>query len=170
MFADTTDGLCCQLTRPCPKPKPITSISVDVWEVPRDSLQFIKKLGQGMFGKSFFSCFTYPNDALLGEVWAGKWNHKVDVAIKTMKTGTMSTQGFVAEANLMKKLRHDKLVQLFAVCTKPEDQPIYIVTELMLNGSLLDYLRDGSGRQLKLPELIDMAAQVIRCYLKDTQK
>ena len=79
-----------------------------------------------------------------------------------MKTGTMSTQAFVDEANIMKKLRHDKLVQLYAVCTDPADQPIYIVTELMGNGSLLDYLRDGLGRELKLPALVDMAAQVRR--------
>ena len=97
-----------------------------------------------------------------GEVWAGKWNNKIDVAIKTMKPGTMSTQAFVDEANIMKKLRHDKLVQLYAVCTEPEEQPIYIVTELMAHGSLLDYLRDGAGRDLKLPALVDMAAQVKR--------
>ena len=72
----------------------------------------------------------------------------------------MSTQAFVDEANIMKKLRHDKLVQLYAVCTEPEDQPIYIVTELMANGSLLDYLRDGLGRDAKLSALVDMAAQV----------
>ncbi len=99
-----------------------------------------------------------------GEVWAGKWNNKIDVAIKTMKAGTMSTEAFVEEANIMKKLRHDKLVQLYAVCTEPEDQPIYIVTELMSNGSLLDYLRDGPGRELKLPALVDMAAQVLFVY------
>ena len=103
------------------------------------------------------------NIAYLGEVWAGRWNNKIDVAIKTMKTATMSTQAFVDEANLMKKLRHDKLVQLYAVCTTPPDQPIFIVTELMSKGSLLDYLRDGPGRQLKLPELVDIAAQVIHC-------
>lgn len=97
---------------------------------------------------------------LTGEVWAGKWNHRIDVAIKTMRTGTMSPQAFLNEANIMKELRHDKLVQLYAVCTVPEDQPIYIVTELMPKGSLLDYLRDEQGRQLKLPVLVDMAAQV----------
>ncbi|CAF0953628.1 unnamed protein product [Rotaria magnacalcarata] len=133
-YIKNADGLCCQLIRPCPRPKPTTStISKDVWE-----------LGQGMFG----------------EVWAGKWNNKIDVAIKTMKAGTMSTQAFVDEANIMKKLRHDKLVQLYAVCTEPVDQPIYIVTELMCNGSLLDHLRDGTGRELKLPALVDMAAQI----------
>jgi serine/threonine protein kinase len=110
-----------------------------------------------------FVLFIY---LFLGEVWAGKWNNKIDVAIKTMKVGTMPTQAFVDEANIMKKLRHDKLVQLYAVCTIPEDQPIYIVTELMSNGSLLDYLRDGAGRELKLPALVDMAAQVFYSLIK----
>lgn len=57
----------------------------------------------------------------------------------------------------MKKLRHPKLIQLYAVCTLEE--PIYIITELMKNGSLLEYLK-GKGRNLKLPQLIDMAAQI----------
>ena len=57
----------------------------------------------------------------------------------------------------MKKLRHQKLIQLYAVCTREE--PIYIVTELMKHGSLLEYLR-GEGRSLKLPQLINMASQV----------
>ena len=162
--SENSDGLCCQLTLPCPRPKPTTStISKDVWEVPRNSLQFVKKLGQGMFGKMIelsMQLFIYLPMTCLGEVWAGKWNNKIDVAIKTMKAGTMSTEAFVDEANIMKKLRHDKLVQLYAVCTEPEDQPIYIVTELMCNGSLLDFLRDGPGRELKLSALVDMAAQV----------
>jgi len=29
-------------------------------------------------------------------------------------------------------------------------------------GSLLDFLKDGEGRALKLPNLVDMAAQVCR--------
>lgn len=40
------------------------------------------------------------------------------------------------------------------------DEPIYIVTEFMCNGSLLDYLKEGDGRYSKFPEQIDMAAQV----------
>ena len=39
------------------------------------------------------------------------------------------------------------------------EEPIYIITELMKNGSLLDFLQ-GKGRTLKLPQLIDMAAQI----------
>ena len=63
----------------------------------------------------------------------------------------------MTEAQIMKKLRHPKLIQLYAVCTLEE--PIYIITELMKNGSLLEYLQ-GKGRTLKLPQLIDMAAQI----------
>lgn len=69
----------------------------------------------------------------------------------------MDPKDFLAEAQIMKKLRNCKLIQLYAVCTVEE--PIYIVTELMKNGSLLDYLQ-GKGKGLKLQQLIDMAAQI----------
>lgn len=49
-----------------------------------------------------------------------------------MKPGSMSVEAFMAEANLMKKLQHDKLVRLNAVVTKEE--PIYIITEFMEKG------------------------------------
>lgn len=51
----------------------------------------------------------------------------------------MDTADFLREAQIMKRLRHPKLIQLYAVCTLQE--PIYIITELMKNGSLLDYLQ-----------------------------
>lgn len=54
-------------------------------------------------------------------------------------SGTMDPKDFLAEAQIMKKLRHPKLIQLYAVCT--QDEPIYIVTELMKYGSLLEYLQ-----------------------------
>jgi fyn-related kinase len=69
----------------------------------------------------------------------------------------MDPKDFLAEAQIMKKLRHSKLIQLYAVCTAEE--PIYIITELMKNGSLLEFLQ-GKGRNLKLAQLIDMAAQI----------
>ena len=56
---------------------------------------------------------------------------------------TMNKEDFLKEAQIMKKLRHPKLIQLYAVCTLEE--PIYIVTELMVNGALLDFLQNGNG-------------------------
>ncbi|ETN64772.1 proto-oncogene tyrosine-protein kinase src [Anopheles darlingi] len=113
----------------------------DQWEIDRTSLKFVRKLGSGQFG----------------DVWEGLWNNTTPVAIKTLKSGTMDPKDFLAEAQIMKKLRHQKLIQLYAVCTLEE--PIYIITELMKHGSLLDFLQ-GKGRSLKLPQLIDMAAQI----------
>ena len=116
--------------------------TVDAWEIERSTLRLIKRLGHGNFG----------------EVWEGTWNDTTAVAIKTLKPDTMNPAAFLEEAELMKKLIHPKLVQLYAVCSKEE--PIYIVTELMPKGSLLDYLRGDEGRKRKMEQLIDMASQI----------
>ena len=78
----------------------------------------------------------------------------------------MSPSEFLQEAALMMRLRHPNVILLHAVCTHKE--PIYIVMELMKHGSLLEYLR-GDGRSLKLPQLVDMSAQVATgmAYLED---
>lgn len=70
----------------------------------------------------------------------GTWNGNTKVAIKTLKPGTMSPESFLEEAQIMKKLKHDKLVQLYAVVS---EEPIYIVTEYMSKGeyraAVIDY-------------------------------
>lgn len=62
---------------------------------------------------------------------AGYYKNNLKVAIKTLKEGTMEPKAFLEEANLMKQLKHDRLVRLHAVVTK---EPILIVTEFMVNG------------------------------------
>ena len=53
-FVANADGLCCVLTKACPKePEPIPFKDI---EVDRSQIKLLKKLGQGQFG----------------EVWAGK--------------------------------------------------------------------------------------------------
>lgn len=69
----------------------------------------------------------------------GTWNGTTRVAIKTLKPGTMSPEAFLQEAQVMKKLRHEKLVQLYAVVS---EEPIYIVTEYMSKG---EHGRDTKG-------------------------
>ncbi|KAG5841582.1 hypothetical protein ANANG_G00168150 [Anguilla anguilla] len=136
------DGLCSRLTEVCPTVKPQTEgLARDAWEISRGSLQLEVRLGQGCFG----------------EVWMGSWNDTIKVAIKTLRPGTMSPEAFLEEAQVMKKLRHSKLVHLYAVVSQ---EPIYIVTEYMSKGSMLSYLREGEGIALKLPQLVDMAAQI----------
>ncbi|XP_075901998.1 tyrosine-protein kinase HCK [Nelusetta ayraudi] len=135
------DGLCQTLTNPCLSSKPEKPWEKDAWEIQRSSLKLEKKLGAGQFG----------------EVWMATYNKHTKVAVKTMKPGTMSVEAFMAEANLMKKLQHDKLVRLNAVVTKEE--PIYIITEFMEKGSLLDFLKSDEGNRVQLPKLIDFSAQ-----------
>lgn len=88
---------------------------------------------------------------------AGKMKTQ-DVAIKSLKEGKMSKKHFLREAKIMHELRHPKLVQLMGVCTIGE--PLYIITELMIGGDLLTYLKTGPGKDTNLVHLIDMAAQV----------
>ncbi|XP_036942268.1 tyrosine-protein kinase fynb isoform X3 [Acanthopagrus latus] len=196
-YSDRAAGLCCRLVVPCHKGMPrLADLSVktkDVWEIPRESLQLIKRLGNGQFGEVWMEsadglcfnltgvCVNYIPDTVglshdaweisreelelevklgtgcFADVFYGTWNGTTKVAVKTLKPGTMSPESFLEEAQIMKKLRHDKLVQLYAVVS---EEPIYIVTEYMGKGSLLDFLKDGEGRGLKLPNLVDMAAQV----------
>jgi len=86
------------------------------------------------------------------------WQQTQRVAVKTLRQGAMSAEAFLDEAKTMHRLRHRKLVQLLGVCTL--DEPMYIITELMSNGALLDYLRRDEGRAVSVAIVIDMAAQV----------
>lgn len=54
-----------------------------------------------------------------------------------------------------RNFRHPNLVQLYGVCT--QKRPIFIVTELMTNGCLLDFLRSNQSLKSK-PEVIHMMA------------
>ena len=99
-----------------------------------------------------------------GEVYQGHWvkfNRKV--AVKTLKTDTMNEEDFLKEADVMKRVRlrwwtsiapaddgcrlqmkHENLVRLWGICS--QGRPLFIVTEFMPNGNLLDYLRSDVGR------------------------
>ena len=99
-YMQDADGLVCALTLPCPGDKPATiGLAKDAWEIPRESLRLTRKLGAGQFG----------------EVWAGVWNNTTQVAVKTLKPGTMSPTAFLEEAGIMKQLRHKHLVQVCVI-------------------------------------------------------
>uniref|UniRef100_A0A673B2W2 Tyrosine-protein kinase n=1 Tax=Sphaeramia orbicularis TaxID=375764 RepID=A0A673B2W2_9TELE len=146
-YSKQADGLCVQLGEPCkkmeaPQTYGLSYNTVDQWEIDRKSIKLIRKLGAGQFG----------------EVFEGLWNDTTAVAVKTLKPGTMDPEDFLREAQIMKRLRHAKLIQLYAVCTMEE--PIYIITELMTHGSLLDYLQKDKGTTIRISDQIEMAAQV----------
>lgn len=70
----------------------------------------------------------------------------------------MDPKDFLAEAQIMKKMSHEYLVTLYAVCSREE--PVYIITELMPKGALINYLQTEAGRNMKLSEYIRMAYQI----------
>ena len=100
------------------------------WEIDVNTLNLGTKLGAGQYG----------------EVWKGDWqspNGPMTVAVKTFKRSTMDPQEFLKEADIMKKMQHDNLVNLIGVVTK--QQPLLIVTEFMPRGDLLAFLRDETS-------------------------
>lgn len=69
----SSDGLCCRLGKPCQTQKPQKPWWQDEWEVPRESLKLVEKLGAGQFG----------------EVWMGEsgWNRGTTVSSRILQLG-----------------------------------------------------------------------------------
>jgi serine/threonine protein kinase len=111
------------------------------WEINKTEIQLSRKLGNGRHS----------------EVWEGLWKEKTPVAVKCLKLGTLSARQFLEEATMLKRLQHSHIIQLHGVCY--EESVPYIVTELMINGNLLKYLR-SEGKSLKFTQLISMSLQV----------
>uniref|UniRef100_A0A8C7MTE1 Tyrosine-protein kinase n=1 Tax=Oncorhynchus kisutch TaxID=8019 RepID=A0A8C7MTE1_ONCKI len=97
--------------------------SYEKWEINPVELTFMKELGCGQFGV----------------VRLGKWRAQHKVAIKAIREGAMYEEDFLEEAKVMMRLSHPKLVQLYGVCT--HQKPIYIVSEFMELGCLLNHIR-----------------------------
>lgn len=53
-------------------------------------------------------------------------------------TADMKAEDFTKEIQNLKSLKHEKLIQLHAVCSRGE--PVFIITELMKKGNLQSYL------------------------------
>lgn len=49
--AEKGDGLCHKLTQPCVSLAPQNPWAQDEWEIPRQSLKLVRKLGSGQFGE-----------------------------------------------------------------------------------------------------------------------
>lgn len=107
---------------------PITAgLRYGKWVIKPSELTFVQEIGSGQFGL----------------VHLGYWMGNNKVAIKTIQEGAMSEEDFIEEAEVMMKLSHPKLVQLYGVCV--EQAPICLVFEFMEHGCLSDYLRNQRG-------------------------
>ncbi|XP_066470133.1 tyrosine-protein kinase ITK/TSK [Tiliqua scincoides] len=107
---------------------PVTAgLSYGKWMINPQELTFEHEIGCGAFGV----------------VHLGYWLQRMKVAIKTVRTGAMSEEDFIEEAQVMMKLSHPKLVQLHGVCM--QQAPMCLVFEFMEHGCLSEYLYRQRG-------------------------
>jgi len=143
-FYKKNDGLKMRLRDPVLREKQ-EGRERDQWEIDRDFVKKTRLIGSGHFG----------------EVYKGVWHvgsKQRPVAIKTLKTHTMSASKFLEEAVIMKELDHPKIVKLLAIVTKGE--PLMIITEFMDKGDLRNYLIGEEGPYVEEEELRAISYQV----------
>ncbi|CAH8436113.1 unnamed protein product [Schistosoma turkestanicum] len=122
----------------------IGSMEFDGWEIDRSEIIMRQKLGCGQYGDVYEAVWKRFNSV---------------VAVKTLKQDVnLNVNDFLKEAAIMKKLRNRNLVQLLGVCTR--EPPLYLITEYMPNGNLLNYLRTRSPGELTPLTLLYMAVQI----------
>ncbi|KAF0989194.1 hypothetical protein HZS_1177, partial [Henneguya salminicola] len=133
------DASLCKLTTPIIREPPsIPGLGKDTWEIHQKQIQLLKKIGSGAHG----------------DVWVGRFEQKKIVAIKTFKQQAMTPEDFLAEANIMKKIKHKRLTELLGVCSV--GKPLMIIVEYMEGGSLQDYLRQR-------PNILSLAILITMC-------
>ncbi|NWR33506.1 CSK kinase, partial [Tachuris rubrigastra] len=130
-YTTDADGLCTRLIKPKVMEGTVAAqdeFSRSGWALNMKDLKLLQIIGKGEFG-----------DVMLGDYRGNK------VAVKCIKNDA-TAQAFLAEASVMTQLRHSNLVQLLGVIVE-EKSGLYIVTEYMAKGSLVDYLR-SRGRSV----------------------
>jgi c-src tyrosine kinase len=138
------DGLCTRISKCLPK-EGHPEFCVDAkafleagWVISHQDIELLESLGKGEFG-----------EVRLGLLRGEK------VAVKVLKDSSKAAQKFLAEASLMTSLKHANLVQLLGVVL--EGRNIYLVTEYMSKGSLLDYLRSRGRLHVTKSDQINFA-------------
>ncbi|XP_073435645.1 tyrosine-protein kinase CSK isoform X1 [Dendrobates tinctorius] len=130
-YTNDADGLCTSLMKPKLMEGTVAAQEEffrSGWALKMKELTLLQTIGRGEFG-----------DVMLGEYKGSK------VAVKCIKNDA-TAQAFVAEALVMTQLRHKNLVQLLGVIVEDRSS-LFIVTEFMAKGSLVDYLR-SRGRSV----------------------
>ncbi|XP_071447294.1 tyrosine-protein kinase CSK [Hetaerina americana] len=143
-YEQDADGLCTQLTKCLPK-KGKQEFCVNTkafeeagWVIQEHEVELKESIGKGEFG-----------DVMLGILRGEK------VAVKMLKDSSEAAQKFLAEASLMTSLRHKNLVQLLGLVFN--NKHIYLVTEYMSKGSLVDYLRSRGRLHVTKKDQINFA-------------
>ncbi len=140
-YSEFSDGICCKLLKPCPRETGFNDLK-DIWEEKAENIELNEIIGKGNFG----------------DVYRGIWRKKFEVAVKALNLDGSAAKDALDECETLKKLRHEKIIKLWCVCTR--QNPILIVIEYMCNGSLLEFMRKGEGKNFKFNDVIDVATQI----------
>ncbi|XP_038044153.1 proto-oncogene tyrosine-protein kinase ROS-like [Patiria miniata] len=125
---------------------------------PRERLKLITFLGSGAFGEVFEGLALNIHGPDSGEA---------RVAVKTLKQGAtdQEKEEFLKEAVLMGNFHDKNILALLGVCL--DNDPQFIILELMEGGDLLSYLRGARGTsitpcRLSPLDLIDIVIDVAK--------
>ncbi|XP_032516846.2 proto-oncogene tyrosine-protein kinase ROS isoform X1 [Danaus plexippus] len=137
----------------CPSDAELTSLP----HIRREQITLSKFLGSGAFGEVFEGVARNINNG----------NTDTKVAVKTLRKGATEQEKteFLKEAALMSNFKHEHILRLLGVCL--DNDPHYIVMELMEGGDLLSYLRAKRSslytpESLTLLDLLNMCVDVTR--------
>ncbi|XP_074032211.1 receptor protein-tyrosine kinase sevenless isoform X2 [Leptinotarsa decemlineata] len=112
-------------------------------QIRRDQITLTKFLGSGAFGEVFEGKSKGIDNS----------NAETKVAVKTLKKGASEQEksDFLQEAQLMSHFKHEHILQLLGVCL--DNDPHFIIMELMEGGDLLTYLRESRNPLTQTPSL-----------------
>lgn len=117
-------------------------------EIPVENVEVTRTIGAGEFGEVCSGRLKVEN------VYGGVVQQIV--AVKTLLPGSSdkAKADFLAEASIMGQFEHENVIRLVGVVTKSE--PVMILTEYMLNGSLDKFLRFNDNGSLTVLQLVQM--------------
>ncbi|XP_050510998.1 proto-oncogene tyrosine-protein kinase ROS isoform X1 [Diabrotica virgifera virgifera] len=124
-------------------------------QIRREQITLTTFLGSGAFGEVFEGRAKGINNSVT----------ETRVAVKTLKKGASDQEKceFLQEAQLMSHFKHEHILELLGVCL--DNDPHFIIMELMEGGDLLTYLRDSRNPSTSTPfltliELLKMCVDV----------
>ncbi|GAB6030941.1 hypothetical protein CHUAL_007766 [Chamberlinius hualienensis] len=134
-----------------------------VHRISKDQIELLKLLGSGAFGDVFKGLAKNLSELQV-----------LPVAIKTLKKGATDQEKaeFLKEAQLMSNFKHDHILRLVGVCL--DNDPNFLILELMEGGDLLSYLRANrpthfQNSPLNIQDLVSICVDVAKgcCYLEE---
>jgi serine/threonine protein kinase len=121
----------------------------DRWEIDRSALVMVEKLGEGQFGdvlKMATTLFTEDGNVDFVAVKMLKVSSLAGATV-SKAAAAKAEADFVAEMELMKRLRHPNLITLLGVCTSAP--PFLAIIEFLNGGSLDSWLLNNGNKLFK---------------------